>query len=147
MDMGQGKGAGLEVQGETLENVCGQWWCLGEMSLAMAMMSHSPASGVSGATHTLHRLKEEVDPAIHHPHLLVGTDTELPRLDPACPPTGGEVRQSGRAWALPLPLGLALEEQGCGTPASEGEVLWYPCKPSCSSYLKGYGIQYTTSGC
>lgn len=87
MDMGQGKGAGLEVQGETLENVCGQWWCLGEIFLAMAMMSHSPASGVSGATHTLHRLKEEVDPAIHHPHLLVGTDTELPRLDPACPPT------------------------------------------------------------
>lgn len=118
MDMGQGKGAGLEVQGETLENVCGQWWCLGEMSLAMAMMSHSPASGVSGATHTLHRLKEEVDPAIHHPHLLVGTDTELPRLDPACPPTGGEVRQNGRAWAAASAAGAS----------SGGAGLWYPCK-------------------
>lgn len=113
MEMGQGKAAGLEVRGETLEKVCGQWWCLGEVSLAMAMMSHSPASGVSGATLTLHGLKEEVDPAIHHPHLFVGTDTELPKFDPEFPPQpGGEVRQKEGLGVLPLLLGLALEEQG-----------------------------------
>lgn len=138
--MGQGKAAGLEIQGETLENICGQWWYLGEVSLAMAMMSHSPASGVSGAILTLHGLKEEVDPAIHHPHLFVGTDIELPRLDSEYPHSQ-EVKL-GRMEGLgllPLLLGLALEEQGSGTPARGGQVLWYPCKPCCSSCLKSCG--------
>lgn len=89
------------------------------MSLAVVMMSHSPASGVSGATLTLHGLKKEAGPAIHHPHLCVGTDTELPRLDPECPPQpGDEVRQSRRAWAA-----ASATEAGSG-----GARLWYPCR-------------------
>lgn len=138
MEMGQGKAAGLEVQGETQEKVCGQWWCLGEVSLAMAVMSHSPASGASGATLTLHGLKEEVDPAIHHPHLFCEHRHWAAQVWPWMPPQpGGEVRQKEGLGLLPLLLGLALEEQGWGTPASGGEVLGYPCKPPCSSYLKG----------
>lgn len=103
----------------------------------MAMRYHSPASGVTGVTHTLHGPKKKVDPAIHHPQLLVAQT-------PNCPgwtlhaPHSQEVKL-GRAEGfglLPLLLGLVLEEQGCGTPASGGEVLWYPCKPSCSSFWR-----------
>lgn len=121
MDMGQGKGAGLEVQGETLENVCGQWWCLGEMSLAMAMMSHSPASGVSGATHTLHRLKEEVDPSPPSitPTFLWAQTLSCPGWTlHASPQPGGEVRQSGRARVAASAAGAS----------SGGAGLWYACK-------------------
>lgn len=103
----------------------------------IAMMPHSPASGVSEATLILHRLKEEVNPAIHHPHLFVGTDTELPRLDPECPhsqevklgtakglgqlllllgPLEGGVRCCGSPEAIlqQLPAGLCSHRQ-CST--------------------------------
>jgi len=82
----QAKGTELAQRcncGEGLEEAI--LWCLGEMPLAMAMASHSPSSGVGGATHTLHRPKEELDPAVRHSQLPMATGIEWPRLRPACP--------------------------------------------------------------
>lgn len=86
MDMGQGKGAGPEIQGETLEKDCGQQ-CYGvwEKRLWQWPWPLPPQPQEStGLTHTLHRPKEELDPAIHHPELPAATSIGLPRLGPSC---------------------------------------------------------------
>lgn len=73
------------------------------------------------------------------------------------PQPGGEVRQKEGLGLLPLLLGLALEEQGWGTPASGGEVQGYPCKwgrgagvplqATLQQLSEGLYSQYTTTGC